>query len=82
VFTTRTGISLARWGSPALATSDKRFLDSDVRHCTVALAPAAPVTSATLLSNDMFKVIPLSAAELASHSSPAFAHLYHARPGP
>src|SRR5579864_6402959 len=48
---------------------------------TVALAPAAPVTSATLLSNDRFIVIPLSAGGLASHSSPAFAHLYHARPG-
>ena len=54
----------------------KRFLDSDVRHGTVALAPAPPVTSATLLSNDRFIVIPLLAGGLASHSSLAFAHLY------
>jgi len=40
------------------------------------MAPAAPVTSAALLSNDRFIVIPLSAGGLASHSSPAFPDLY------
>jgi Rad3-related DNA helicase len=47
---------------------------------TAPLAPAALVTSATLLSSDRFISL-LFSRRVSESFQPAFAHLYHARPG-